>query len=362
MALFAVILAGGSGTRFWPASRCLRPKQLLPLGPDREASLIAATVRRIETLCPPERILVATGAHLLEATRRALPGLPEGSWLAEPVPRNTAACIGWASALVRRRDRNAVVMVLPSDQHVGDELAFESALKRAVESATTGTITTVGITPTRPETGYGYIEVGACVADGLYRAVRFIEKPDRARAERYLASGRYYWNSGMFFFRVEAMLEAMRSLLPTLYRGLEQIDGAAQRGHSAEQEETARVFESLSSISIDQGVMEKLSELNVVSASFGWTDLGSWQTAWELADKDAEGNVLDEGCLALDCTGCLLRNLRTTRTGRVLAVVGMDGLCVVETDDALLIIPRERAQDVRLVVEALQQRGQSERL
>jgi mannose-1-phosphate guanylyltransferase len=362
MALFAVILAGGSGTRFWPASRRLRPKQLLALGPDREASLIDATVRHIETLCPPERILVATGAHLLEATRRALPGLPQECFLAEPVPRNTAACIGWAAALIRRRDRNAVVMVLPSDQHVRDEPAFQSALQRAVQSATTGPITTIGIAPTRPETGYGYIEVGACLGEGLYRAVRFVEKPDLQRAERYLASGRYYWNGGMFFFRVDVLLAAIRSLLPTLYRGLEQIDSAAQRGHSAEQQETALVFESLSSVSIDYGVMERLSELNVVTASFGWSDLGSWQTAWELADKDAQGNVLDVGSLAFDCAGCLVRNLRTNRTGRVTAVVGVDGLCVVETDDALLIIPRERAQDVRLVVEALQQRGQSERL
>jgi mannose-1-phosphate guanylyltransferase len=362
MSIFAVVLAGGSGTRFWPASRRDHPKQLLALGPSSDSSLIAATVRRLTGLCPPERILISTGARLVEASRRALPGLPPEAFLGEPVARNTAPCIGWATQCVARRDPDATIMVLPSDHHIGDEGAFRVALERAVASAETGSITTIGIEPTRPETGYGYVEAGDAVADGVLRVERFVEKPDRNRAEQFMRSGRHFWNSGMFFFQARAMLSAIERHLPELHRGLVALERAAAEGADAERAETLRLFEAAPAVSIDYGIMEKEASLHVVPASFGWSDLGSWHSAWELSQRDHHDNALDPNCLALESTGNLVRDLRTDGAHRVIATVGVEGLCVVATDDALLVIPRERAQDVRLVVDALRERGRDDLL
>lgn len=360
--VFAVVLAGGSGTRFWPASRRLRPKQLLPLGPEPELSLIAATVRRLEPLCAPERILVATGEHLLEATRAALPQLPASSFLGEPAARNTAACIGWATAHVRRRDPDGLVMVVPSDHHVGVVAEFQQVLSRALASAAAGAITTVGIPPTRAETGYGYLELGEALGDELYRVARFVEKPARERAEAYLAGGRHLWNSGMFFFRAETMLDAIAAHLPALHAGLVQIEAAAAQGAEAELTATRAVFSALPSVSIDHGVMEHTTPIHVVPGRFGWSDLGSWESAWELGVKDATGNVLSPSTRAIDAQDNLLLNLGTRGGKRVLIALGVHDLCVIDTDDALLVIPRERAQDVRLAVEQLRDRGDDDLL
>jgi mannose-1-phosphate guanylyltransferase len=228
--LYALIMAGGSGTRFWPASRRLRPKQLLPIAPGTTESLLESTIRRILPLCPAERILVVTGEHLLEATRAALVSFAGVQVVAEPVPRNTAPCIGWGAALLARRDPEAVVMALPSDHHVKDEPAFRAAVERAVAAARQGPITTIGFIPTRPETGFGHIEATDELSPGVRRAVRFVEKPDRVRAEEYVKSGRYFWNSGMFFFRASVMMEAISAHLPDLAAGLGRIEAAAGRG------------------------------------------------------------------------------------------------------------------------------------
>ncbi len=360
--LVAIVMAGGSGTRFWPASRRLRPKQLLAIGPDVEQSLIAATVRRLEPLCPPERTLIATGEHLLEATRAALPWLPPESFLGEPVARNTAACIGWATAIACRRSPDAMVMVLPSDHHVIDETAYVAALQRAVAAAEGGTITTIGLEPSRPETGYGYIEKGDAVGSGVHRVERFVEKPDRTRAEEYVRSGKYLWNSGMFFFRATAMLDAIARHMQPLAAGLNQIEAAAAVGPARESDVTREVFQQLPSVSIDYGVMEKEPTLNVVPASFGWSDLGSWQSAWELASRDAAGNATDEQCLVIDGRNNLVRALRSTAKKRLVVTVGVNDLCVIDTDDAVLVIPRDRAQDVRLAVDTLRERGLTDQL
>jgi mannose-1-phosphate guanylyltransferase len=352
--LFSVVLAGGSGTRFWPASRRMRPKQLLDIGPGT-GSLIEATVRRVEPLCPPERILIATGVHLLDQTREVLDWLPDSSFLGEPVARNTAPCIAWASWVAMQRDPDALVMVLPSDPHIGDEAAFRRALESAVASAATDVITTIGITPTRPETGFGYLEAGAEVSPGVLRVVRFVEKPDRARAEEYVASGRHLWNSGMFFFRARVLLERVQQHLPEVAAGLKRM-GRAEPGALAS--ETAKVFEGFPSVSIDHGVMEKSTDLVVVPAAFGWNDLGSWQSAWELDDKDENDNVLPQGAVAVESKGNLVR----AGSDRVIALCGVENLCVIETDDALLIMPRERSQDVKKIVEALEARGRRDLL
>ncbi len=355
--VFTLVLAGGSGTRFWPASRKTRPKQVLGMGPDPSQSLIAHTLRRVAPLCSAEHMIVATGESLIDVTREALPELELSSFIAEPVARNTAPCIAWGAQLIARRDPEAVVMVLPSDHHIADEPEFLKVLSRALESAAAGVITTVGIEPTRPETGYGYIEAERALAPGVLAVSRFEEKPNRETAERYLASGRHYWNSGMFFFRASDMLRAVEKHLPLVHEQLQVIAQAALCGPLAELEATRLAFDKMPPISIDHGIMEKVETLAVVPGSFGWSDLGSWHTVWELGKRDNADNVGPQDSLFVDAQRNLIEDLRTNKTKRTVAMLGVHDLCVVETDDAVLIMPRERAQDVRSIVDELARRG-----
>jgi len=357
----AVILAGGSGTRFWPASRRARPKQLLPLGPSGGLPLIGATVERIRALVSLERIVIATGADLLAATRRALPELPDSSFLGEPVPRNTAACIGWAASVICRRDPEALVMVLPSDHHVADIASFQRVIGVALDAARRGALVTVGIEPTRAETGYGYIELGDEIGPGTRQGRSFREKPDRPTAEEYVRSGRYVWNAGMFFFRADRMLAEIARHLPAISVGLAGIERAAKSGAAREAEETARIFPTLPSVSIDVGVMEKVEAFEVVPASVGWTDLGSWESAWELAEKDAEGNATHGHAVTVDAKNNLFYDL-TSGGGRLVAALGVENLCIVQTDDTVLVVPRERSQDVREIVLELERRGMKDKI
>ncbi|HEU4412658.1 MAG TPA: mannose-1-phosphate guanylyltransferase [Polyangiaceae bacterium] len=350
---YAVVLAGGAGTRFWPASRDERPKQFLALGPDPAEPLLAATRRRVAPLCPPERLYVATSERLRAPTARALPDLPGAQILCEPVGRNTAPCIGWATHVIARRDPDALVMVFPADHVVGDEPAFLGALREALAQAEAGFFATIGLAPTRPETGFGYIEAGAPLGGGAFRVERFVEKPPPERARAFVEGGRHLWNGGMFVFRARAMVRALEEHLPELAAGLREIDAAAARGDEASA--LAEIYPRLPAVSIDHGVMERASPLAVVRASFGWSDVGSWQSAWELAPKDAEGNAAPEGTIFVDARGNYVRSMRAGG-GRTVALLGVEDLVVVETDEALLVLPRSRSQDVRLVVEELRRR------
>ncbi len=365
----AIVLAGGSGTRFWPLSRQGHPKQLLPLAGSSLEPLIAATVRRLDPLVPQEHVWIATGGRIVHATMRALPGVQESQFLVEPVARNTAAPIGWAAATIARSDPDALVMVLPADHFVRDEPAFRDVLERALSVAADGFLTTIGILPTRPETGYGYIELGEVLREGVHSVARFVEKPTRDRAQAFVDGGRHLWNAGMFLFRASAMRQAIAEHLPALSAGLDVLDAAASKGE--EHAALAEVFESRPSVSIDHGVMEKAERLAVVPASFGWNDVGSWEVAWELTERDARGNALPPGSVAVDATNNLVRDETSARGGAVpaaakgkktWALVGVHDLVIVETDDAVLVIPRKRAQDVRAVVEALRERGEGEKL
>jgi mannose-1-phosphate guanylyltransferase len=358
----AAILAGGSGTRFWPASRRHTPKQLLPLAGRPDEPLIAATVRRIEPLVPLDRVWISTGTSLVDATLAALPGVSPSHVIAEPVARNTAPCIGWASATIARSDPEAIVAVLPADHFIGNEAAFRGALGTAIRGAEEGWITTIGIVPTRPETGYGYIEVGAAAGEGIRKVTRFVEKPTRERAEALLAEGNYLWNGGMFFFRANVMKAAIAEHLPALAAGLDRIDEAAARGDEARV--LGEVFPTLPSISIDHGVMEKARRIAVVPGDFGWNDVGSWQVTWEMSEKDAAGNSVPAGSVAVDARDNLVRDLTTAarKAPKRWALLGVSDLVIVETDDAVLIVPRDRAQDVRVVVDALSKRGETDRI
>ena len=335
---YAVIMAGGSGTRFWPLSRHDRPKQFLSLGPDAR-SLLRATAERIWGLIPPERTFVVTSELLRAQVERELPELPADQILAEPVGRNTAPCIGWAATHVRRLDPNAVMTVLPADHYIGDTASYIDTLRRGLEAATHGDYVTIGIRPTRAETGYGYIEVGSELDPGVYRARRFVEKPNRRRAAQFVASGRFLWNSGMFFFLASRILEAIEQL--------GRYDDAAKDGSEAEL--VAQTYGSLPAISVDHGIMEKVSSVSVVPGSFDWSDLGSWTSAWELSERDRNDNVVPDGSVTIDATG----NYAWAPEGKVVALVGVTNLVIVDSGDALLVIPRERAQDVREIVAAL---------
>jgi mannose-1-phosphate guanylyltransferase len=355
-----LVLAGGAGTRFWPASRAAMPKQLLPLS--GTAPMIAETLRRVRPLLrSADHAWIATGTSLVSATREVVPEVSPQRYLVEPAARNTAPCIAWAAASVARIDPDAVVVVLPSDQHVADEEEFLLVVERAVLSARKGLITTIGIKPTRPETGFGYVEVGE--ADGTaHRGIRFVEKPDRVTAEKLVESGRFLWNAGMFVFRAKDMVDAVRTHLPQVGDAIAKFDAAAAKGE--ESAVVAEIFPSLPGVSIDVGVMEKVASFAVVPGDFGWSDVGSWESAWELASKDDIGNHGPEGTVFAAAQRNHVVDLRTdaTEKKRVVALVGVDDLCVIETDDATLIVPRERAQDVRLAVEALKQAGRTERL
>ena len=364
--VYALILAGGAGTRFWPASRARRPTQLLPLlGGD---PLLVETVRRVLPVAGgASRVLIASGRHLAEPTAAVLRDIPAENLLIEPAPRNTAPCIGWAAARVARIDPSAVVMVLPSDHHILDVDGFRAVLTAAVASAARGVITTIGIRPTHPETGYGYIELDAAVSsagplDTAPLAVRrFVEKPDRARAEAFLASGRYLWNAGMFFFRAGDMMDALRAHQPELAAGVTAIAAAGEPGSEAEREALDAIFPRLPAVSIDHGVMEHHGSLAVIPGDFGWSDLGSWQSAWELAAKDPLGNAAPDGTIFVDSHRNQVVDLRSAGAPkRVIALVGVEDLVVVETDDALLVVPRHRAQDVKHVVDRLKTRGDGE--
>ncbi|MEJ7731988.1 MAG: sugar phosphate nucleotidyltransferase [Polyangiaceae bacterium] len=355
----ALLLAGGAGTRFWPASRSLRPKQLLPLAGDEP--LLASTARRILPLLGGWRdVLVATGAHLVDATHAVLPEIDAQQMLVEPVPRNTAPAIAWAAARVARQDPDAVLRVLPSDHHIADEEEFRRTLRAAVASAASGVVTTVGIRPTRAETGYGYIELaeGAAMTPGTaVRARGFVEKPDLARAQQFLAGGRHLWNAGMFFFRARDLLAAVRAHLPAVAEALLRFDAAAAAGD--EPRVVSALFPGMPAVSIDHGVMEHIAELAVVPGDFGWSDVGGWQSAWELAAHDTDGNSAPPGTVLIDARDNHVVDLREGSTARVVALCGVDGLVVVQTEDALLVTTRARAQEVRDVVDRLKNGGRS---
>jgi mannose-1-phosphate guanylyltransferase len=348
MRLFPVIMAGGSGTRFWPLSRRARPKQFLPLA--SEAPLIVDTFARLKGLASPKDTWVVCGKAHAPLARRALRAVPKGNVLVEPAARNTAPAIGLACVHALRKDPQAVLAVLPSDHHVADVPEFQRLLRLASAAAEGGDIVTLGVAPSRPETGYGYIRLGP-PRRGEVRAVRaFVEKPDLATANGYLASGEYAWNAGIFVFRADVMMQAFADHLPQLHRGLAEI--GSHLGRRTYPQALGRIFPKLPSISIDYGVAEKVTNIAVIPGRFGWSDVGSFAAIPEVRPADAAGNVVSgKGAVILDSQGCVVLVGQ-----RPVAVVGARDLVVVDAGDAILVVPKHRTQDVRQAVEALEKR------
>jgi mannose-1-phosphate guanylyltransferase len=348
--VYAVIMAGGVGSRFWPASRAKNPKQLLDLTSSGR-TMIGATVDRLLPDISPDHIIVVTGEITKDAVADALPTLPRENILAEPTWRNTAPCIGWAAIHVRRRSQDGILAVMPSDHLVADRSGFFNAMKKAVSAAENGVMTTFGIVPDHPETGFGYIETSEEISPGLFAVKRFVEKPDLETAKQYLARGNFLWNSGMFFFSQKRILEEIARQMPNLMTGLDKIDKAIIAGNEAEV--VAQVYPTLPSESIDYGIMEGAKEINCVPADFGWSDLGSWEAAYDLSKKDADANALEADTILVNAKGCLVRAPKD----KLVAMVGVRDLVVVDTGDSLLICKRDRTQDVKKVVTELKKQG-----
>ncbi len=349
---YAVIMAGGIGTRFWPRSRKAHPKQFLNVFGD--STLIQNTVARMQGLVPPEHCLVVTHERYVEQTKQQLPALPEENILAEPISRNTAPCITYAAVKLLARDPDATMIVLPADHVITNVERFHRVLEVAIEKAQEpGALVTIGITPTHPATGYGYLQFDgpdhATAPDAEPRAypVRtFAEKPDLATAERFLDSGDFLWNSGMFIWRADTILREVEQHLPAAYEAFEPVRDAV--GTADENGALEAAFQNSPRISIDYGVMERAEKVYVVPGSFGWSDVGDWRAVYDLSEKDEHGNALQGNVLMHDASRCLVQG-----GDRLVVLVGVHDMVVVDTDDAILVCNRESTQQVKNVVEYL---------
>jgi mannose-1-phosphate guanylyltransferase len=359
--LIAVIMAGGVGTRFWPRSREKSPKQLLEiLG---KGTLIQNTVHRLEGFIAPENVLVVTNKIQKAMVLKQLEDVPEENIIIEPVGRNTAPCIGLAAMHARRIDPQAVMVVLPADHVIQDPVEFRRVLQLAADTAyESGSLLTIGIKPTHPETGYGYIqmftEIGAhnpYAERGVFKVKTFAEKPNVQTAERFIASGDFLWNSGMFIWRVDAILDEIKRCLPDLHNELLNIEptlGGANYYATLE-----KAYGIIRGISIDYGVMEKAEKVYVIPGDFGWSDIGSWDEVYRLSGKDEHGNSITGKVIQKDTSNSYIFS-----PDKVVATIGVSDLIIVNTGDALLICKRGRSQDVKEIADYLKRKQMNEYL
>ena len=346
--LNVLILAGGFGTRLWPSSREHTPKHLLPLA--GENSLLRETYLRVAPIVAPEQVYVATAASHGDQVRAQLPELPYENIIVEPMGKGTAPCIGLAALQMKRRNPDGVMASLHADHVILDPDGFRAALQSAAILAEKGYIATLGITPRWAETGFGYIEAGQPLeeagVEGAYHALRFTEKPDAETAQRFVQSGRFFWNSGIFVWRIKRILDDIRTLLPDLHSALAEIDRAA--GTPDAQVVLGRVWPQIRSVTIDVGIMEKAQGVAVIPISVGWNDVGSWKAVADVMPADADGNTVVGEHLGLDTSGTLILGGK-----RLIATIGLKDMVIVDTGDVVLVCPKDRAQDVKALVERL---------
>lgn len=359
--MYAVIMAGGSGTRFWPLSREKMPKQLLKIG--GQDTLIQQTVNRILPLIKKEDVFIVTHPGLADDIGRQLSAKFTGAWdrnfILEPEAKNTAPALGLAALHLNRINPDSIMIVLAADHSIRKTDDFLGVLKKAAKAAEQDYLVTIGIKPIRPETGYGYIKAGDILEgardEGVCKVEKFVEKPDLETAKEYVKNGRYYWNSGMFVWKTRTFLREIEKHQPALYAGLAQIQRSL--GNGKEGDVAQEVFRGLASVSVDYAVMEKTDRAAVVPADIGWSDVGSWSALDEVAERDSSGNIVLGNVIDIGSHDSVIYAEK-----RLVATIGLKDAIVVDTPDATLVCSKDRAQDVKKVVDELKKRGSGERL
>ena len=356
--IYAVIMAGGSGTRFWPLSKSKTPKQLLNLTGDR--TLIQKTIHRIKPIIKLKNIFIVTANSQVKKIKEQLAEIHPQNIIDEPFGKNTAPCIGLAAIHIKKRDPKGVMVVMPADHLIKNEEKFREIISLGARIASEkDCLITIGIKPSYPETGYGYIHAGEeFVKNGkakIFRVNRFVEKPDIRRARRFVNSGDYFWNGGIFIWKVEAILEMIKRFLPDLYGGLAEIEKVL--GTDREKKVIKNVYSRVESISIDYGIMERAKNTAVIPCDIEWNDVGTWMALYDILEKDKFNNAVVGKHVGIDTDGCVIHSPK-----KIVATIGIKDIVIVATRNAVLVCPKGKAQDVKKIVELLKSKGLKEYL
>lgn len=354
MKVTAVIMAGGKGERFWPKSREKTPKQFLSLTDDG-VTMIQHTIKRLLPLVNLENIFIVTNKNYVSLVKDQLPELPKNNILVEPIGKNTAPCVGLASAVINSRYDDAVMLILPSDHLIKNNEKYLGILKQAIDLAQkNNNLVTIGVTPTYPETGYGYIHFDKNkIISGGYQVKEFVEKPDIDKAKKYMESGEYLWNSGMFIWKLSSILTNYKEFLPSIFNGILKIKEAVNTSNY--ESVLSECFNSFQSESIDYGIMEKAKNIYTIPGDFGWDDVGSWKALERIKQADENKNVIDGEVVAVNTERSVIWGNK-----KLIAVAGLKDVVIVDTDDALLICDKNNTQQVKDIIKELKNRHKTE--
>ncbi|MDA3837840.1 MAG: mannose-1-phosphate guanylyltransferase [Candidatus Delongbacteria bacterium] len=346
--MYALIMAGGVGARFWPKSRLRTPKHLLKIINDK--TMLENTVNRLNSIVKRDDCYIITNKEQKDNVYANVENFKEDNIIAEPFGRNTAAAIGYGAVKLMLQDENAIMVVLPADHYIKNTDEFSKVINNAVEYCKVNQecLITIGIEPSHPETGYGYLQVGKETDSGAYAVKSFAEKPNFETAVRFLESGDFFWNSGMFIWKAETILNEIKKHIPDLYESLMNLKQAIIDNDSDDVIE--RIYSEMKSISIDYGVMEKAEKVKVFIGDFGWSDVGSWFEIYRMKDKDKNENVVDAKFVSIDTNGCYVVS---DNKNKLITTIGLKDMAVIDTEDSLLIAPLSRSQDVKELVEKL---------